>query len=52
MKHKGQKPKSKALVEDLNMNKYYLIDNQRESEGWGSLVCYSSWSCKEQDKTE
>lgn len=52
MKHKGQKPKSKALVEDLNMNKFYLIDNQRESEGWGSLVCYSSWSCKEQDKTE
>lgn len=32
------KPKSKALIEDLNMNKFYLIDNQRESEGWGSLV--------------
>ena len=33
MKHKGQKPKSKALIEDLSMNKFYLIDNQRESEG-------------------
>ena len=42
MKHKGQKSKSKALIEDLSMNKFYLIDNQRESEGRGSLVCYTA----------
>ena len=24
----------------------------RDGKGWGSLVCYSPWSCKESDTTE
>ena len=37
---------------DHQLNGHELEQALRDSEGQGSLACYSPWGCKESDTTE
>ena len=36
---------------DSQLNGHEFEQTQGDSEAQGSLVCYSTWNCKEQDMT-